>query len=131
MALSKGVSAVYLLPGMKAKISMPRVWKAVGERKKLKANGEFESVALTKGFMLENEEVGDLEGVDGEVAVIYTHKKFAQNKITFFARTGEIGEVHVISVPIHDHSSIVTGGPAYGTYFTDDETEGTDDGGTT
>jgi hypothetical protein len=23
---------------------------------------------------------------------------------------------------IHDHSSIVAGGPAYGTYFTDDET---------
>jgi hypothetical protein len=30
--------------------------------------------------------------------------------------------IDIIAVPIHDHSSIVAGGPAYGTYFTDDET---------
>ena len=28
--------------------------------------------------------------------------------------------VKVISVPIHDHTTIVHGGPAYGTYFDDD-----------
>ena len=131
MSLSRGTSAVYFLPGMKAKIAMPRVWRAVGERKKMKASGEYENVTLTNGFMVDDDTVGDIEAVENEVAVIYTHKKFAQNKITFFARTGEIGEVHVISVPIHDHSSIVTGGPAYGTYFTDDETEAIDSGGTT
>jgi hypothetical protein len=46
------------------------------------------------------------------------------NKVYFLSRTGEKGVVDIISVPIHDHSSVVTGGPAYGTYFTDDETLG-------
>lgn len=131
MSENRGSTSVYLLPGMKAKIIAARMFKGTGQRKKLKSNGEYEKVDLEQGFYVEDDTVGEIEKVDNEVAVIYTHKKFAPNKITFHARTGEIGEVYVISVPIHDHSSIVQGGPAYGTYFTDDETEGNDSGGTT
>jgi len=118
---SKGSISVYLLPGMKAKFTAPGFFVGNGDRKKMNSSGEYESVSLTNGFVVDNVDVGDIEAVDNEPAVIYTHKKFGQNKIIFYARTGEIGEVHVIAVPIHDHSSIVAGGPAYGTYFTDDE----------
>jgi hypothetical protein len=65
--------------------------------------------------------VGTIEPVTDEPAVIYTHTRYGQNRITFIAKTGEEGYVDVIAVPIHAHDSIVTGGPAYGTYFTDDE----------
>jgi hypothetical protein len=123
---TRGATAIYLLPGMQSKLTAPGFFIGTGTRKKLLANGTYASVELVNGFMVDNPDVGTIEPVDGEPAVIYTHKKFAQNKIIFYARTGEQGEVDVIAVPIHDHSSIVTGGPAYGTYFTDDETVGGD-----
>lgn len=112
---------MYLLPGMKSKFTVPDYYRGVGAKAVLQKDGTYKKVPLIKGFYVDDPEVGELtENADG--GVIYTHKKYAQNKIYYFARTGERGEVHVISVPIHDHSSIVTGGPAYGTYFTDDET---------
>lgn len=124
MAISSGSVSIYLLPGMKAKITVPDFWRGVGERKLLQRSGAYKNVELTNGFFVEDDTVGDIEVVDGEPAVIYNHKKYAPNRIIYFAKTGEIGQVHVVAVPIHDHSSVVTGGPAYGTYFTDDETLG-------
>ena len=124
MAQPVGSVAVYLLPGMKVKISVPDHFVRSGEVQHISSNGEMREYALTQGFFVEDDDVGTIEAVSGEPAVIYTHKKYAQNKIIYHARTGERGEVHVIAVPIHDHASIVTGGPAYGTYFTDDETIG-------
>jgi hypothetical protein len=119
---SRGATAIYLLPGMQTKLTAPAFFIGHGERKRLLVNGTYGTVSLINGFVVDNPDVGTIEPVEGEPAVIYTHKKFAQNKIIFYALTGEQGEVDVIAVPIHDHSSIVTGGPAYGTYFTDDET---------
>ena len=124
MAGNVGSVAIYLLPGMKAKLMVPDYFIGTGTKKYLKANGEQDEGDLKNGFLVQDEDVGDIEPVAGEPAVIYTHKKYAQNKIFYYARTGERGEVHVIAVPIHDHASIVTGGPAYGTYYTDDETLG-------
>lgn len=124
MADQRGSVAVYLLPGMKVKISVPDFFIGTGKREFINYNGEREDRFLENGYFVENEDVGTIIAVVGEPAIIYTHKKYAQNKIVYHARTGEIGEVHVIAVPIHDHASIVTGGPAYGTYFTDDETIG-------
>jgi hypothetical protein len=124
MAGNVGSVAIYLLPGMKAKLAVPDFFVGTGDKKYMKSNGEVVEMRLTQGFFVEDEDVGTIEAVPGEPAVIYTHKKYAQNKIVYTARTGERGEVHVIAVPIHDHASIVTGGPAYGTYFTDDETIG-------
>lgn len=124
MALPKNGTSIYLLPGMQAKFKAPGYYIAAGERKILNANGEWELKSLTQGFVVQDDDVGEVVEVSNEPAVIYTHKKFGLNKIYFFARTGEIGLVDVIAVPIHDHGSIVTGGPAYGTYYTDDETVG-------
>lgn len=120
----KGSVSVYLLPGMKVKISAPTHFRRMGQASHIKDNGEQADYELLKGFFVEDPDVGSIEAVSGEPAVIYTHKKYSQNRIVFHASTGERGEVHVIAVPIHDHASIVTGGPAYGTYFTDDETIG-------
>ena len=76
---------------------------------------------LLRGFSVEDKTIGDIKESDqDEVSVIYTHKKPYGNSIWFFARTGERGLIKVISVPIHDHSTIAHGGPAYGTYFDDD-----------
>jgi hypothetical protein len=121
----KGSTAVYLIPGMVAK------FKAFDSYISPKTNhffpdhtGKYVELPLVNGFAVLYPEVGEIEIYPDEPAVYYTHKKFSVNKIFFLSRTGEQGVVDVISVPIHDHSSIVTGGPAYGTYFTDDETLG-------
>lgn len=113
--------SVYLLPGMSIKVSAPEQFVKFGEHYYQRADGSYQQVELIHGFALQDPDVGELIAVDGEPAVIYKHKKFAQNKIIFYSRVGEQGFVDVISVPIHDHSSIVTGGPAYATYFSDDE----------
>ncbi len=118
-------SAVYLIPGMSAKLSAIDVYISPKTSESFPdASGQLTVLPLVNGFAMLYNEVGTLTAVPEEPAVIYTHKKFSINKIYFLARTGEIGIVDIVSVPIHDHSSIVTGGPAYGTYFTDDETIG-------
>ena len=125
MALPKIGTSIYLLPGMKAKFKAPGHYITPKETMKVpNENGVYEAKPVVNGFVVQYEDVGTIEAVENEPAVIYTHKKFGLNKIYFFSRTGEAGLVDIIAVPIHDHSSIVTGGPAYGTYFTDDETVG-------
>ncbi len=116
-------TSVYLLPGMKAKIKVPGYYVAYGERKVLTPEG-YELKDLQNGFVVTDDETGSIEPIANEPAVMYTHKKYGLNQIYFFARTGEISIVDIVAVPIHDHSSIVAGGPAYGTYFTDSETLG-------
>ena len=87
------------------------------------ANGE--SRELKKGFCLENEEVGIISKVHTDkVAIDYKHKYPLENTIFFYAATGELGRILVANVPVHDHASIPTGGPAYGTYFSDFKDEG-------
>lgn len=129
MAINRGLnsSAVYLLPGMTIKIKALDHFIETKETLHEFLDGSKDNATLTQGFVVDNTDIGDLTAVVGEPAVLYKHKKFAENVITFYALTGEMGKLFVISVPIHDHSSIVTGGPAYGTYFSDDELqEGTE-----
>jgi len=118
--------AIYLLPGMSYKIkSSITTENAMGyfpRTDPVKVDGEDR--ALNRGFVVRYEEIGTIDATtEQEVAVVYTHKKPAKNEIWFYALTGEKGIVEIISVPIHDHSSIVQGGPAYGTYFSDDEAD--------
>jgi hypothetical protein len=122
MSTPKTVSSVYLLPGMTAKLKVTGYYIASGQRKVQTFNGTYELRDLVNGYAVVDSETGELEAVPDEPAVLYKHKKYGLNKVYFFARTGEISIVDIIAVPIHDHSSVVTGGPAYGTYFTDDET---------
>jgi hypothetical protein len=86
-------------------------------------NGMASPGDLIRGFVLEDTAVGTLStnpDSGSGLSVIYVHNKTAENAIWFFSLTGERGLVNVISVPIHDHSSIVQGGPAFGTYFDDE-----------
>jgi len=115
-------TSVYLLPGMNVKIKAPGYFIAHGSVEHEHREGTVSTRTLEQGFVVDDETVGEIKAVPKEPAVIYKHKKFSENIITFYALTGEKGYVYVISVPIHDHSSIVAGGPAYGTYFSDDET---------
>lgn len=123
MAENVSSVAIYLLAGQKVKIECP-----LTESNNM---GFFvhpgpvvfrgEDRELTRGFLVENQDVGDIVVTnEQEPAVIYTHNRAEDNAIWFFAHTGERAVCNIISVPIHDHSSIVQGGPAYGTYFSDD-----------
>ena len=121
-AEQRGSTSIYLLPGMSAKISAPGHYIYYGTRRMEANDGSYEDRELTHGYAVQDSQVGTIEPVLGEPAVTYTHHKFGSNKIFFYSRTGEVGIVDIIAVPIHDHSSIVAGGPAFGTFFTDDET---------
>lgn len=125
MSMVNNSNAVYLIPGMQVKVTAIDLFTAQGNAlvREPVPNGAYVSQELINGFYVENPKVGTITAVANEPAVTYTHKRFDSNKIIFKALTTEELVLDVISVPIHDHSSIVTGGPAYGTYFADDETE--------
>lgn len=115
-------SSVYLLPGMSIKIKAEHFFIKETTVKHRYQDDSSKDVTPINGFVLDDTEVGEITAVGSEPAVIYKHKKFEYNVITFYALTGEKGMVDIMSVPIHDHSSIIAGGPAYGTYYSDDET---------
>lgn len=131
MSLAVISTQVYLIPGMSVKIEAiidPGTgmgdWAYMGTLEV--TAGVTEDLAAKNGFYVENKAVGTITAVPNEPAVIYKHNKPEQNAIWFVAKKGSgsrRGVVHVMSVPIHDHSSIVQGGPAYGTYFSDDDVE--------
>ena len=115
-------TSVYLLPGMSVKIKAPGYFISHGSVMHEHREGTVSSRTLEQGFVVDDEDVGEIQAVTEEPAIIYKHKKFSENIITFYALTGEKGYVYVISVPIHDHSSIISGGPSFGSYFSDDST---------
>lgn len=123
MAMSPTGATLYLVPGDKVKIKVP-VKPELGSgffaaEGPIVFNGEPNQVLL-RGFIVENTSVGTIEVTDvSEAAVIYTHKKAHENSIWFFALTGETGICTISSMHIHDHSSLVQGGPAHGVYFSD------------
>lgn len=123
MSLISGgqTTSVYLLPGMSVRISTNYFFPHSGPVDHQFVNGGTESVALMNGYVVDDTSVGEIKG-DGTTGVVYKHKAFEYNVITFYALTGERGRVSIMSVPVHDHSSILSGGPAYGTYFSDDTT---------
>ena len=128
MSLAITTTNVYLLPGMSVKILAELDhYSAVGEFAYMGTLEVAEDVIVdlgeNNGFYVENEAVGTITPVTDEPAVIYTHKKPEQNAVWFVASVGagkRRGVCNIMAVPIHDHSSIVQGGPAYGTYFSDD-----------
>ena len=122
--------SMYILPGMTKKFKAHEYFAQldpVNHRSVL--TGEYSEQTPVNGFIVDDDQVGSILPVEGEAAVYYTQKRYAPNAITFYGRRntgtiGPMGRILIVSVPIHDHSSIVTGGPAYGTYFTDDEAVG-------
>lgn len=120
------VRAVYLLPGMKAQITIPRVDANPNNAfaKTGTVTSELgEERTLQNGFYVEDEDVGEItEVLEDMVGIVYLHKKAEENTIWFLdLHDQRKGKVEVIAVPIHDHSSIVQGGPAFGTFFSDAE----------
>ena len=115
-----GNLAIYLLPGMTATITAEDAFAHMGTVPYVR-NGVTGDVKTENGFILDDLTIGEIKLGEG-ASVIYTHKKYAPNLITFYTLNGTTSTVNIISVPIHDHASIVTGGPAFGTYFSDDET---------
>lgn len=120
--------AIHLIPGMRLKVSNVI---DVGEGKT--GAGSFASqrtsidfaggtLALTRGFAIDDDKVGTLEvTTEDEPAVIYTHNKPQKNIIYYFDIEDNVTTLSIVGVPIHDHSSIIQGGPAFGSYFTDDQ----------
>ncbi len=116
--------AIYLIPGMKTVIELDiniNNNTSLGPATTY-VDTEGVSHTLINGFYLENKNVGEItEITDNPHGVLYWHKKPEPNVILYISEIpGLISGCHVVSVPIHDHSSIVQGGPAYGTYFSDD-----------
>ena len=124
--------AVHLIPGMVVEVTL---LIDVGEGSR--GSGAFvctdpvkfydgKYYDLLHGFALEDTDVGELTPLGasdetGGVTVLYTHKKPEKNTIYFWTFEGNMDSISIVGVPIHDHSSIIQGGPAFGTYFTDDE----------
>ena len=78
------------------------------------------------GFVVENETVGTIEDIPGDdVAIKYSHLKNETNRIFYYTANMEKYIIAIISMPLHDHSSIPQGGPAFGTYYYDKKQEET------
>lgn len=129
MARNVSTTSIYLLAGMRAEFSIPRNDKnpknafASKNTEYAAEDGTTRDLSQTNGFYVEDEDVGEIEEVaTDKVAVTYLHKKAEKNTIWFVAANQtDLARFDIIAVPIHDHSTIVQGGPAYGTYFSDSE----------
>ena len=117
-----------LIPGMTAEVGILCDLSAGGRglgafvynKASLSYKGQQHDVV--NGWIVEDKNVGSIESAGKKPAVYYTHKKPEKNTLCLFDYRGKlISAVHIIAIPIHDHSSIVQGGPAYATYFSDDE----------
>ena len=85
--------------------------------------GAVHTRTLVNGWCMENTEVGELDPMSDQIGVIYSHNYPMVQYLYFFAASGETGVVSIVPAPIHDHSSITQGGPAFGTYFRDKNTD--------
>jgi len=116
-------NSISISSGMELKLSIPVDVET--SRGKFALQGKHPltgDVELINGFGTKYPEVGKVSLIEDEepgAIVLYKHEKSQLNTIWFFALTGEIGVLDIIAVPIHDHSTVVQGGPAYGTYFSE------------
>ena len=79
-------------------------------------------LSVINGFAVKDDSVGTLSTLDNDDTypmIKYTHNKQECNTIYFITNTMKTKSISIVNIPIHDHSSIVQGGPAYGTYFSD------------
>ena len=122
-------TSLYMLPGQKVKLSVPFDERASGgffcwpstKGKRFK-DTDIPKEEIIRGFWVEYSDVGSLEEDSDGVGVLYTHNRMESNAVWFFAATGEVSVCNIVAVAPHAHDSIVAGGPAFGTYFSDDET---------
>ena len=85
-----------------------------------RVTGKTVPVTLKNGFYVENDEVGEIITTHSDkVAIDYLHRYSVDNVIWFLAVTGEKARISIATMPVHDHASVNTGGPAYGTYYSE------------
>lgn len=118
---------ISLLPGMEIQLEVTGYFAKTGTYKVYNENTkETDTKQLLNGFYVEDEDVGEIRDTDTVgTSVIYKHKKAKENTIWFIARTEvaglpETGRFRVITIPVHDHSTITTGGPAFATYWNEE-----------
>jgi len=119
-------ASLYLIPGMKAELWIPineynntAMFPTSATTYKV---GGIEYNLLNSFYEESQGTVGELTRIlDDKFGVEYSHKRPERNAIWYISAHPNIKILwNIIAVPIHDHSSIVQGGPAYGTYFSDD-----------
>ena len=127
-------SSLALLPGMKVDLVVNDYFARTDTYDVYNnTTGETETKNLVNGFYVEDETAGTIIAIAGKAGVTYQHIKARENNIWFIALTEVDGEPEkglfsVIYVPIHDHSSIVVGGPAYATYQSEGNREVEEEG---
>lgn len=120
-----GSCTITMKTGTKIKILVPfdkikgQSWFASQDKNKY-FNGKLRK-DLVRGFLSENPDIGTITKTDNneELAVTYEHLRDAENRVWFFAATGETAVCDISRIPIHDHATISQGGPAYATYWSD------------
>lgn len=76
---------------------------------------------MTRGFQLFDSDAGSLALHANTNCIKYTHSG-GRNLIMFTDYgTGKRGFIVVDNIPIHHHGDMTQGGPAYGTYYTEDD----------
>lgn len=118
-------TSLALLPGMIVTLEVENTFANQGP---ILHDGEQRT--LIRGFFSENEEIGTIMEAEGEAGAIvkYKHLKSLSNRVWFYGRCGEVGMFSVVYVPIHDHASLVTGGPAFATYASEPTIQTTEEG---
>ena len=122
------VSTLNMSAGTYVEITVP-VDASVGQgqfpldkARTVKVNGK--DTKHVYGFVVENDTVGIVEEIPGtDLKVKYSHLKNETNRIFYYTANMEKYIIAIIAMPLHDHSSIPQGGPAFGTYYYDKPTE--------
>jgi hypothetical protein len=117
-------ASLSLMPNMTADLEVKGLYARTEPYEIRDENGNVVPKTLKRGFYVEDEDAGiieEIEGTEGRAIVRYRQLKARENTVWFvslFEVDGEPikGAFRSIYVPVHDHSSIVAGGPAYGTY---------------
>lgn len=126
-----GTASINLAVGEEILLEIPNDYKSgKGWFAKMGENGAEGKIKwlgdtrdLVRGFMSENESIGTIKVNPNKktASVIYLQKLSGENRVYFFADTGEMAVCNITQIPVHDHSSIMQGGPAYATYYTNPE----------
>ena len=89
-------------------------------------NGKIFNTEKTLGFAVDDPTGGQLYEPSATCLEIkFKYLKPVNNIIYFFSTDGRISTINIISVPLHNHSSIYQGGPAYGTYHSESDKQST------
>ena len=73
---------------------------------------------VINGSPVSENTISDSNPSDTETPVRYRQIAFGDNTITLTSPSGLFGSADILGIPIHDHTSLGQGGPAFGVYAT-------------